>query len=53
MADPNRLSTILRCFTGLTIEAAAPALGGSAPTVQRDRAFARRWLREAIGALAD
>jgi RNA polymerase sigma factor (TIGR02999 family) len=43
----------LRYFTGLTIEEAAKALGVSAPTVQRDWAFARSWLREAIGALAD
>lgn len=43
----------LRYFTGLTIEEAAKALGVSAPTVQRDWAFARSWLREAIGALAE
>jgi RNA polymerase sigma factor (TIGR02999 family) len=43
----------LRYFTGLTIEEAAQALGVSAPTVQRDWAFARSWLRDAIGSLAD
>ncbi|MBL8724649.1 MAG: sigma-70 family RNA polymerase sigma factor [Planctomycetes bacterium] len=43
----------LRYFTGLTIDEAAQALGVSAPTVQRDWAFARSWLRDAIGSLAD
>jgi RNA polymerase sigma factor (TIGR02999 family) len=43
----------LRYFTGLTIEEAAAALGASAPTVQRDWAFARSWLRDAIESLPD
>lgn len=43
----------LRYFVGLTIEEAALALGASAPTVQRDWAFARSWLRDAIQKLPD
>lgn len=43
----------LRYFTGLTIEEAAQALGVSAPTVQRDWAFARGWLQEEIGVLVE
>lgn len=38
----------LRYFTGLTIEETAAALDVSAPTVQRDWAFARSWLKDAI-----
>jgi len=43
----------LRYFTGLTIEETAAALGISPPTVQRDWAFARSWLKDAILALED
>jgi len=43
----------LRYFAGLTIEETALALGASAPTVQRDWAFARSWLRDAIDKMPD
>lgn len=38
----------LRYFAGLSIDEAAQALGVSGPTVQRDWAFARSWLKDAI-----
>lgn len=38
----------LRYFAGLSIDETAQALGVSGPTVQRDWAFARSWLKDAI-----
>jgi len=38
----------LRYFAGLTVDEVAQALGVSSPTVQRDWAFARSWLKDAI-----
>lgn len=40
----------LRVFAGLSVEQVALALGVSEPTVKRDWAFARAWLRREIGA---
>ena len=37
----------------LTIPETAQALGASEPTVQRDWAFARSWLKDAIDATPD
>ena len=47
--DPDAASVVrLRFFAGLTVEQAAAALGVSEPTVKRNWAFARGWLKEAI-----
>lgn len=52
--DPRAAEVVrLRYFVGLTIPETAQALAASEPTVQRDWAFARSWLRDAIGASPD
>ncbi len=43
----------LRYFVGLTIDEAALALGASPATVERDWAFARSWLKDAIARMDD
>jgi RNA polymerase sigma factor (TIGR02999 family) len=52
--DPRAAAVVrLRYFTGLTIPETAAALDASEPTVQRDWAFARSWLKDALDALPD
>ncbi len=47
--DPEAAAVVrLRYFAGLSIDHTAAALGVSAPTVKRNWAFARGWLKEAI-----
>ena len=43
----------LRYFVGLTIDETALALGASPATVERDWAFARSWLKDAIARMDD
>jgi RNA polymerase sigma factor (sigma-70 family) len=48
--DPRKAALIkLRFFAGLTAEQAAAALGVSLSTAEKDWAYARGWLRVAIG----
>ena len=43
----------LRYFGGCTIEETAEALGIGTATVEREWRFARAWLRNALGGVAD
>jgi RNA polymerase sigma factor (TIGR02999 family) len=48
--DPRKAELVkLRFFAGLTAEQAAAALGVSTSTAEKDWAYARSWLRVAIG----
>jgi RNA polymerase sigma factor (TIGR02999 family) len=48
--DPRKAQLVkLRFFAGLTAEQAAAALGVSISTAEKDWAYARSWLRVAIG----
>lgn len=52
--DPRAAEVVrLRYFTGLTIPETAAALDASEPTVQRDWAFARSWLKDALDVMPD
>ena len=51
--DPRKAELVkLRFFAGLTAEQAAAALGVSTSTAEKDWAYARSWLRVAIGRLS-
>jgi RNA polymerase sigma factor (TIGR02999 family) len=48
-AHPREAEVVkLRYFAGLTVEAAAVALGIAPRTVEKDFAFARAWLKRAL-----
>jgi RNA polymerase sigma factor (TIGR02999 family) len=49
--DPDQAKLVeLRFFGGLTIEETAGVMGVSAPTIKRDWALARAWLKRELGA---
>jgi RNA polymerase sigma factor (TIGR02999 family) len=51
--DPRKAELVkLRFFAGLTSEQAAAALGVSLSTAEKDWAYARSWLRVAIGRMS-